>query len=186
MDKVYEVADYIAVNISSPNTPGLRELQNTDHLEHLLSSLKEKQKQLSDKHGRYVPLAIKIAPDQSDEALRELAGVLVEKQIDAVIATNTTLSRQGVEAHRHASEQGGLSGAPLTDRATEVISILAQALDGALPIIGVGGVCNGADALAKLTAGASLVQIYSGFIYRGPVLIKEMAEATSIGVSSDA
>lgn len=176
MDKVYALADYIAINISSPNTPGLRDLQNKEQLEGLLSALKERQTRLADQHGRYVPLAVKIAPDQSSEALVELAEVLMKNQIDGVIATNTTVSRVGVENHRHGGEQGGLSGAPLESKATAVISELAKTLDGALPIVGVGGIGSAADAARKMAAGASLVQIYSGFIYRGPGLIMEMAE----------
>lgn len=177
MDKVYAHADYIAINISSPNTPGLRDLQNKEQLEALLSALKDKQAGLADQHGRYVPLAVKIAPDQSSEALVELAEVLVKNEIDGVIATNTTVSRAGVESHRYGAEQGGLSGAPLESKASQVVGELAKILDGALPIIGVGGINSGADAAKKIAAGASLVQIYSGFIYRGPGLIKEMAEA---------
>ncbi|RLA47523.1 MAG: quinone-dependent dihydroorotate dehydrogenase [Gammaproteobacteria bacterium] len=179
MEKVYPVADYIAINISSPNTPGLRDLQNVDQLDQLLDVLKDSQARLAERHGRYVPLAVKIAPDQSDTALCEIAAVLRDKQIDGVIATNTTVSRQGVENNRYAGEQGGLSGAPLEARATEVIATLARELDGTLPIIGVGGICDGAGATQKLAAGASLVQIYSGFIYRGPALIKDMAAAVA-------
>lgn len=177
MDKVYGHADYIAINISSPNTPGLRDLQNKEQLQGLLGALKKKQARLADQYGRYVPLAVKIAPDQSSEALVELAGVLMNNQIDGVIATNTTVSRAGVENHRYGGEQGGLSGAPLESKATAVIGELAKTLDGALPIIGVGGINSGAGATRKMAAGASLVQIYSGFIYRGPSLIKEMADA---------
>ena len=185
MDKVYPYADYIAVNISSPNTPGLRDLQNKEQLDDLLRTLKEKQARLSDQHGRYVPLAVKIAPDQSDEALAELAVVLLDNAVDGVIATNTTVSREGVENHRYGGEQGGLSGAPLALKASEVISRLAQTLDGAIPIIGVGGVCDGAGAAQKVAAGASLVQIYSGFIYRGPALIAEAAAALKAVASPD-
>ncbi len=177
MAKVYEHADYIAINISSPNTPGLRGLQNVGQLNALLSRLKQEQGELADRHGRYVPIAIKIAPDQSDTALRELAGVLLQHKVDGVIATNTTVSRVGVETHRYSDEKGGLSGAPLAKRATEVVARLAKALDGALPIIGVGGISEGCDAAEKIAAGASLVQIYSGFIYSGPQLINDMAKA---------
>lgn len=179
MDRVYEVADYIAVNISSPNTPGLRDLQGTAQLDELLRQLKARQHMLADKHGRYVPLAVKIAPDQGDEQVRELATVLIKHRIDGVIATNTTTSRAGVERSRHGAESGGLSGTPLAARATQVVRVLASALDGALPVIAVGGIGNGQGAVDKLRAGASLVQIYSGFIYRGPGLLAEMAQATS-------
>ncbi len=179
MDKVYVHADYIAINISSPNTPGLRDLQNRAELDALLSALKVKQASLADEHGRYVPLAVKIAPDQSSEGLVELAEVLMNNHIDGVIATNTTVSREGVENHRYSAEQGGLSGAPMESRATEVIGKLANILDGSLPIIGVGGIGSGKDAVKKMAAGACLVQVYSGFIYRGPGLIKEMAGAVN-------
>jgi dihydroorotate dehydrogenase len=178
MEKVYTVADYIAVNISSPNTPGLRDLQDITKLKKLLTALKSKQSELADRHGRYVPLTVKIAPDQSDDEIKALARVLVQKEIDGVIATNTTVARPQVEKHQYASERGGLSGAPLAERATQIVDILATELDGALPIIAVGGICSGSDAAAKMSAGAKLVQIYSGFIYRGPGLIREMAEAT--------
>lgn len=178
MAKVYPVADYVTINISSPNTPGLRDLQEPDQLDSLLTRLKRQQSELADKYGRYVPMVIKISPDQTDKAIRDLARLLVKKKVDGVIATNTTLSRQGVENHRHAEQQGGLSGAPLASKSTEIISVMAKTLDGALPIIGVGGICDGKGAAEKMAAGASLVQIYSGFIYRGPALIREMAAAT--------
>lgn len=177
MDKVYALADYITVNISSPNTPGLRQLENREQLERLLESLKRRQAKLADQHGEYVPLVVKISPDQSDEALAELAKVLVVKQIDGVLATNTTVARHGVTTHRFGCEQGGLSGRPLMERATAVIAALARALDGALPIIGVGGICSGQDAVEKLAAGASLVQVYTGFIYHGPRLLADMSRA---------
>jgi dihydroorotate dehydrogenase len=175
MEKVYPVADYVAINISSPNTPGLRDLQEPDQLEGLLTRLKLKQAELADKYGHYAPVVVKISPDQTDEEVSDLARILVRNKIDGVIATNTTLSRHGVENHRHANQQGGLSGAPLASKSTALIAVMAQALDGALPIIGVGGICDGKGAVEKMSAGASLVQIYSGLIYRGPALIKEMA-----------
>ena len=174
MEKVYPLADYIAINISSPNTPGLRDLQNVDQLKGLLEILKNQQSRLADKHGHYVPLAVKIAPDQSDDALQELAKVLQDKQIDGVIATNTTLSRDGLENHVHSGQQGGLSGQPLATRATAVIATLAQALDGALPIIGVGGIDSAEAAWEKISAGASLLQVYTGFIYQGPLLVRNI------------
>ncbi len=184
MAKVYEYADYITVNLSSPNTPGLRDLQFGETLKALLSRLKQEQADLAHRHGRYVPLAVKIAPDLTTKEINEIAAILVEQKIDAVIATNTTLSREGVEGHPHAGEAGGLSGAPLAGRSTEVIRIISKALDGALPIIGVGGICSGSDAADKIAAGASLVQVYSGFIYRGPGLIAQSVNAIS-GLSRD-
>lgn len=174
---VYPRASYVTVNVSSPNTKGLRDLQAHDALAALLRSLKEAQAGLTQRHGRYVPLAIKIAPDLADDAVRDIAHVVAQCGIDAVIATNTTLARDAVQGMPHASEAGGLSGAPLFDRATAVVRVLAAALDGAAPIIGVGGIDSGARARAKLDAGASLVQIYTGLIYRGPGLVAECARA---------
>ncbi len=177
MENVYAHADYIAVNISSPNTPGLRDLQHAQQLDELLATLKQTQTRLADEQGRYVPLALKIAPDLDDEQIIDMARQLIKHGIDGVIATNTTLSREPIKHSRLAGEQGGLSGWPVRERATEVIAKLAKALDGALPIIGVGGIASGADAYEKVNAGASLVQVYTGFIYRGPALISEAAEA---------
>ncbi|MCP9759355.1 quinone-dependent dihydroorotate dehydrogenase [Aquitalea sp. S1-19] len=177
MDKVYPCASYIAVNISSPNTKNLRQLQQGDELAQLIAALKARQSMLSDKHGRYVPFAVKIAPDLDTDAVRDIARLLMQHEVDAVIATNTTLSREAVAGHTHAGEAGGLSGAPVTARSTEVIRTLAQTLDGALPIIGVGGILSGDDAAEKIRAGASLVQLYSGLIYRGPDLIAQSASA---------
>lgn len=177
MDRVYRHADYIAINISSPNTPGLRDLQLGDSLAQLLKQLKDAQSRLADHHGRYVPLAVKIAPDLDEAAIAGIAALLIQYRIDGAIATNTTLSRDGVGASSLATEAGGLSGAPLRRRATRVVAALAKALDGALPIIGVGGVMDGRDAAEKIAAGASLVQIYTGFIYRGPGLVGEAVDA---------
>ena len=177
MEKVYAHADYIAVNISSPNTPGLRDLQHAEQLSELLATLKQTQTRLADEQGRYVPLALKIAPDLDDEQIVDMARQLIKHGIDGVIATNTTLSREQVKRSPLAGEQGGLSGWPVRERATEVVGKLAKELDGALPIIGVGGIASGADACDKISAGASLVQVYTGFIYRGPGLITEAAEA---------
>ncbi len=175
--KVYPYAGYVTVNLSSPNTPGLRTLQYGDTLKVLLGQIKQCQQQLASQHGRYVPIAIKIAPDMTPEELVLVARTLREQGMDAVIATNTTLDRQRVEGLEHADEAGGLSGGPLTEVSTEVIRVLAGELDGQLPIIGVGGILTGADAAAKIAAGASLVQLYSGFIYRGPELIRECVDA---------
>ncbi|MFW1676169.1 quinone-dependent dihydroorotate dehydrogenase [Pontibacter sp. JAM-7] len=175
--KVYPRASYITVNISSPNTPGLRTLQYGDSLNSLLDALKTEQAKLSMIHGRYVPIAVKIAPDMNDEELLLVAAALRAYAMDGVIATNTTLSRDGVEGAEFGNEDGGLSGAPLRNRSTRVIRALAEALEGDLPIIGVGGITEGFDAAEKIEAGASLVQIYSGFIYRGPKLVTESVRA---------
>jgi len=174
MQKVYDFATYITVNISSPNTPGLRALQYGDALNKLLSALKIEQMKLTKQYGKYVPIAVKIAPDLNEEEIKSIAQSLIDNKIDGVIATNTTLSREGVEGLEHGNEQGGLSGAPVKDKSTTVIRILAKALNNKLPIIGVGGISSSNDANEKLAAGASLVQIYTGFIYQGPPLVKEI------------
>ncbi len=170
-------ADYVTVNLSSPNTKGLRDLQQEESCRTLIRALKTSQEQLAQKHQRHVPVLIKIAPDLESAHLGSLARLFVSEKLEGVIATNTTLSRSGVEGKRHADEGGGLSGAPLTRRATEVIAALCRHLDGALPVIGAGGIMTGAHAVEKLEAGAALVQIYSGLIYRGPRLIRECVEA---------
>ncbi|HDZ57471.1 MAG TPA: quinone-dependent dihydroorotate dehydrogenase [Pseudomonas xinjiangensis] len=175
--KVYSRASYVTVNLSSPNTPGLRTLQYGDTLKELLGQIKACQLLLSQEQDRYVPIAIKIAPDMTPEELTLVAGTLVEQGMDGVIATNTTLDRAAVNGLEHAEEAGGLSGGPLTKTSTEVIRVLAETLNGRLPIIGVGGILTGADAAEKIAAGAKLVQLYSGFIYRGPELIGECADA---------
>lgn len=177
LNRVYGAASYVAVNISSPNTKNLRELQRDDALDALLGSLKSAQERLADKHGRYVPLALKIAPDLEDEQIASIADLLRKHRMDGVIATNTTLSREGVEGLANAHETGGLSGAPLLQRSTAVLKRLAAALANEVPIIGVGGIMCGEDAVSKMEAGASLVQIYSGFIYRGPSIVSESAAA---------
>ena len=177
LEKVYPMAGYVTVNISSPNTQGLRELQKGEALDDLLTRLKQAQTRLSDQHGRYVPLAVKIAPDMDDTQLCTVADALRRHHMDAVIATNTTVSRPGLESEPLAREAGGLSGTPLCARSTKVIRRLHQLLAGELPIIGLGGILTGADAAAKRAAGADLVQIYTGFIYRGPALIRECVEA---------
>jgi dihydroorotate dehydrogenase len=175
--KVYAHASYVTVNISSPNTKNLRQLQEQDALNGLLAQLKAEQQKLADIHGRYVPVALKISPDLEAEQIARIARLLMQHRVDGVIATNTTLSRDGVASLPHGAEAGGLSGAPVRDRSTAVIRQLAAALGGALPIIGVGGILSGADAAEKIAAGASLVQIYSGLIYRGPALIGEACAA---------
>jgi dihydroorotate dehydrogenase len=178
LDKVYGHASYIAANISSPNTKNLRQLQGESELDTLLSRLKQRQAELAERHGRYVPIALKIAPDVDEAQLTNIADALRRHRIDGVIATNTTLSRDEVQGQAHSHEAGGLSGAPLRERATEVVRSLAAKLGGELPIIGVGGIMSGADALEKLQAGASLVQIYTGFIYGGPRMLADCVTAT--------
>jgi len=175
--KVYNHASYVAANISSPNTKNLRQLQGGDELDALLSQLKAEQENLAQQHGKYVPIALKIAPDLDGEQIRQIAALLMRHRIDGVIATNTTLSREGVEHLPQHAEAGGLSGAPVRDKSTAVIRQLAAELQGALPIIGVGGILQGAHAVEKINAGATLVQVYSGLIYRGTELIAECAEA---------
>jgi dihydroorotate dehydrogenase len=174
---VYPYASYVTVNISSPNTKGLRELQEGEALETLLGSLKAEQTRLTQQHRRYVPLVVKIAPDLSTIEIGLIARILMQYKIDGVIATNTTVDHRSVAGQAHAEEEGGLSGRPLKDKATAVIRILARTLDGSMPIIGVGGIMSGADAAEKIAAGATLVQIYTGLIYRGPELVAEIAEA---------
>ncbi|ORM64465.1 dihydroorotate dehydrogenase (quinone) [Pantoea rodasii] len=174
MEKVYAHAGYIAINISSPNTPGLRTLQYGEALDDLLSAIKLKQKELQERHLKYVPVAVKIAPDLSEEELIQVADSLVRHEIDGVIATNTTLDRSLVSGLKYADEMGGLSGRPVQSLSTEVIRRLSQELQGRLPIIGVGGIDSLVSAREKIAAGATLVQIYSGFIYKGPGLIKDI------------
>ena len=174
---VYARASYVTVNISSPNTTGLRDLQSEAALAGLLGALKAEQKTLADRHGKYTPIAVKIAPDLTMPAIDGIARLLVRHAIDGVVATNTTVSREGVAGQPHADEAGGLSGKPLRARATAVVARLSQALDGALPIIGVGGILSGADAREKIEAGATLIQLYTGLIYRGPDLVAECARA---------
>lgn len=175
--KVYPYASYVTVNISSPNTKNLRQLQGASELDALLSQLKEEQTRLADKYGHYVPLALKIAPDVDGDQIRNIGGALVRHGIDGVIATNTTLARRDVEGMRHAAEQGGLSGAPVFEQSNIVIRALKAEVGDAVPIIGVGGILSGRDAKAKIDAGAQLVQLYSGLIYRGPALVRECADA---------
>ncbi|MBV5345618.1 MAG: quinone-dependent dihydroorotate dehydrogenase, partial [Rhodoferax sp.] len=177
LDRVYNAASYVAINISSPNTKNLRELQKDDALDALLGSLKSAQGKLAERYGKYVPLALKIAPDLEDAQIQAIADLLRQHRMDGVIATNTTLSRAGVEGLPNAEQTGGLSGSPVFERSTAVLQKLATALAGEIPIIGVGGIMNGQDAAAKIKAGASLVQFYSGFIYRGPDLVGEAAAA---------
>jgi len=174
MDKIYPYAGYIAINISSPNTPGLRSLQYGEALDDLLLAIKNRQSELQQIHHKYVPVAVKIAPDLSEEELIQVADSLRRHNIDGVIATNTTLDRSLVKGLKHGDETGGLSGRPVQLLSTEVIRRLALELNGSIPIIGVGGIDSLVSAREKMAAGASLVQVYSGFIYKGPPLIKEI------------
>ncbi|MDI7691223.1 quinone-dependent dihydroorotate dehydrogenase [Cronobacter malonaticus] len=174
MEKVFPYAGYIAINISSPNTPGLRSLQYGEALDDLLAAIKNQQQSLSQKHHKYVPVAVKIAPDLSLEELIQVADSLVRHNIDGVIATNTTLDRSLVQGMKYCDETGGLSGRPLQLKSTEIIRLLSQELQGRLPIIGVGGIDSVIAAREKMAAGASLIQIYSGFIFKGPPLVKEI------------
>jgi dihydroorotate dehydrogenase len=176
--KAYPHASYITVNISSPNTPGLRKLQYGDDLKNLIDPLKTEQLKLQQDYGRYVPVAIKVAPDLTETEIRDMAKIFSSMGIDALIATNTTLDKASIQGIRFANEQGGLSGMPLTQRSTEVIRQFRDNLDKSIPIIGVGGIMAAEDAQAKLAAGASLVQIYTGFIYQGPRLIRQCIHAT--------
>ncbi|MEX2962120.1 quinone-dependent dihydroorotate dehydrogenase [Microbulbifer sp. TYP-18] len=180
LEKVYPYADYITINVSSPNTRGLRELQFGDSLSGLLGAIKSRQRQLARDAGRYVPLAVKIAPDMELDAVGDIAGALKEFEIDGVIATNTTIDKSGVTNLPYGTEEGGLSGRPLREKSTRMITALAEKLDGELPIIGVGGIDDGESAAEKIRAGATAVQIYTGFIYRGPGLIREAAEAIAL------
>jgi len=174
MQKVFAHASYITVNISSPNTKNLRDLQEKEALSSLLGRLKLEQSKLTEKHGKYVPITLKIAPDLTEPQVIEIADLLMQHKIDGVIATNTTLAREAVKGLKNSEEAGGLSGAPVRNLSTIVIQQLSKRLQGALPIIGVGGILSGTDAVEKIAAGASLVQVYSGLIYKGPKLVHEM------------
>jgi len=180
--KSYPVADYIAINISSPNTPGLRSLQYGEELDSLLGALVAEREALQRVHARYVPLAVKLAPDMSEDELTLCCSKLLTHKIDGVIATNTTFDRERVAGSRYAGETGGLSGAPLTDKACSTLAQIKRQVGDSMAIIGVGGIMTGRDAAARLEAGADLIQLYSGFIYEGPALIesalKEIAEAS--------
>lgn len=177
LEKVYNYASYITVNISSPNTKNLRSLQSGDALTELLETLKNRQLELAQEHQHYVPLVLKVAPDLEAEDIAFIAKQLLQYKIDGLIVTNTTLSREGVEGLEHAEEAGGLSGAPVFEKSTACLAAFAEELKGQIPLIGVGGILSGADALAKKKAGASLVQVYSGLIYTGPELVKDCVAA---------
>lgn len=180
LKQVYPFADYVTINLSSPNTASLRTLQHGTQRDELLKALKQEQALLAKEHDKYVPLVVKISPDLDDTELREIADSLLFHKIDGVIATNTTLSREGVKDLPYSNEQGGLSGKPLFEPSTARVAALHQLLKGQIPIIAVGGIMSGEDARAKLRAGASLVQIYTGLIYRGPGLVHEIIRILSI------
>jgi dihydroorotate dehydrogenase len=172
-EKLFDHVDYFAVNVSSPNTPGLRELQDRKPLTHILQTLQD----LNNKKASRKPILLKIAPDLTDDQLLDIIAIVKDTKIDGVIATNTTISREGLQSEESLrKEAGGLSGAPLTNRATDVIAFLHQKSKGAFPIIGVGGIMTAQDAIDKIKAGASLVQLYTGFVYEGPALIREINE----------
>lgn len=175
--KAYSSASYITINISSPNTKNLRQLQQGDEIKSLIAALKEEQLKLQQQHGNYVPLALKIAPDLNSDEIAHIARLLLEFEIDGVIATNTTIARDMIANHPFAHEAGGLSGAPVKSKSTFVVQGLAAELNGKIPIIAAGGILSAEDAQEKLSAGASLVQIYSGLIYRGPQLIADIANS---------
>jgi dihydroorotate dehydrogenase len=175
LDKIYPYASYVTVNVSSPNTSNLRQLQGASELDGLLGALKQAQQRLADRHGRYVPIALKIAPDVDAEQIKNIADALLRHKMDAVIATNTTVTRDAVAGLPHAEEIGGLSGAPVFNMSNGVIRQMKAEVGSELPIIGVGGILSGEDARAKIAAGASLVQLYTGLIYKGPALIRECA-----------
>lgn len=177
LSRVYPLADYVTINISSPNTAGLRELQEEQLLKRLIGTLREEQERLGAKHGKRIPMLVKIAPDLSDADIEACARVLTELEVDGVIATNTTVSRVSVEGSRHGNEVGGLSGAPLMGQSTTVLRMMRTRLPESIPLIGVGGILSGADAVTKMAAGASLVQCYSGLVYRGPELVGECVES---------
>jgi dihydroorotate dehydrogenase len=178
LNKLYGKASFVTINISSPNTKNLRALQGGDELDALLGAVKAEQNRLADKHGKYMPVAVKVAPDLEAPQIAEMAALFRKHRIDALIATNTTLAREGVEHLAHGQESGGLSGAPLREKSTRIIRAFHTALAGELPIIGGGGILSGADAREKIAAGADLLQFYSGLIFRGPELIRECVEAT--------
>ncbi len=176
LEKVYAHADYITINISSPNTPGLRDLQFGESLNNLLRDLKFKQRELTQQQDRYVPLVVKVAPDMDDDAIESLAKTFIEYAIDGVIVSNTTLSRDGVEGLTDGDQQGGLSGMPLKAKADHSLQVMAAHLHKKIPVIAVGGISSAEDAENKIQLGASLVQIYTGFIYQGPALVHACVE----------
>jgi dihydroorotate dehydrogenase len=177
LDAVYERATYVAVNISSPNTKNLRDLQSSDALDALLGAVMARRESLAARYGATRPLLVKVAPDLDDEQVEAIARLAVKHRVDGLIATNTTVARAAVKDHRHGAQAGGLSGRPLFEPSNAILRKLSAALGGKVPLVGVGGIHSGADARAKIEAGASLVQLYTGFIYRGPELIAEARRA---------
>lgn len=177
LEKAYAHASYITVNISSPNTKNLRDLQQGDELTKLLSSLKNRQAQLHTQHGKYVPLAVKIAPDLDAQQIEEIAQIVLQTEIDGVIATNTTIDKSALGVSPLAQEQGGLSGAPVREKSNAVLSALVAQLGGKVPVIGAGGILSGSHAKEKLDLGATAVQVYSGMVYRGTDLVRECLNA---------
>jgi len=177
LEAVYDRATYVTVNISSPNTKNLRDLQSSDALDGLLAAVMAKRLMLANRYGTTKPLLVKVAPDLDDEQVAAIARAAVKHAVDGLIATNTTIEREAVAGHRHAQETGGLSGKPLFEPSTRVLEKLAGAVGGKVPLIGVGGILSGTHARAKIDAGASLVQVYTGFVYRGPELIAEARRA---------
>lgn len=177
LEKVYPYADYITANISSPNTENLRDLQDEDELDKLLGKLSRRREELANEHGRCVPLAVKVAPDLANDDIAVIAETVTRHRMDAVIATNTTIGREGVEGLKNAGETGGLSGAPLKPKADKVLAAFSKSLPDDIALIGVGGITKGQDAVDKLDLGADLVQFYTGMIYRGPELVSECLQA---------
>jgi dihydroorotate dehydrogenase len=177
LERVYARASYVTVNISSPNTQGLRDLQEEETLRRFVGTLREAQERLGARHGRRTPMLLKIAPDLSEAQLDAIAGVVAASGIDGLVCTNTTVDRSEVAGAPHADEAGGLSGRPLFARSTAVLRGLSARLGGRVPLVGVGGIASGADAAAKVQAGATLVQFYTGLVYRGPALVGECIEA---------
>jgi dihydroorotate dehydrogenase len=177
LEAVYDQASYVTVNISSPNTTNLRDLQSSEKLDELLGALKARRDALAQRYGRVKPMLVKVAPDLDGEQIAAIARLALKHGLDGLIATNTTVSREAVAGHRHERQTGGLSGRPLLAPSTRVLAKLANALQGRMPLVGVGGILSGADARAKADSGASLVQVYTGFVYRGPALIGQARAA---------
>jgi len=177
LERVYPLADYVTVNISSPNTQGLRDLQEEDTLRRFVGVLRERQEQLASQHGKRIPMLVKIAPDLDQAALDGIAAVMLAARVDGLICSNTTIDRDAVDGHKHAKESGGLSGRPLMKKSTAVLKAMHDRFGDDVPLIGVGGIATGDDAAVKMRAGASLVQCYTGLVYQGPSLVRDCVEA---------